>query len=394
MRATQIKLTGNVLRTIFTPLAIVAAASLASPGLLVSPAQAQSDYSDSYRDSGNYVTIYEDCGFRGRSKTLEPGEYRRMRGVGFENDSVSSVRVPRGLELVIYEDNKFRGPYARIDRDIQCFDRQWDNRVSSMKVSGQADEQPHNSRDDRYRDRRDDDRRYRDSGQGGYDGRDYDNRGRDNQGRDNRDRAGARNVSAKNLAQVVFNQTVLQQTGTKQWRMNSPRGGVSQYKETRRDQDSVYLRNDYTAERVRIDLFANDVTLVSRDGRQQRYNIDRKLASVASVPRVSIPSDPTGGNYSKNYIQGSCFTYKAYTLGGQGGVRFYGKDGFFQFARKAHTGRVCHSGELTMEINKTNPNTEVIVEIQSKKFRFANNEKPDAFKNTWYRKRHQLNIGG
>ena len=76
----------------------------------------------------------------------------------------------------------------------------------------------------------------------------------------------------------------------------------------------------------------------------------------------------------------------------QGGVRFHGKDGFFQFSKRAHSGRICHSGELTMEINKTSPSTAVVVEIQDKKFHFSRNEKPDAFKNTWYRKRHTLYI--
>lgn len=359
----------------------------ASAASMIAPIQAQTNYSRTNSESTNYVTIYEECGFQGRSKSIDHGEYRRMRDIGFNNDAVSSVRVPPGLELIIYEDDKFRGPYARIDRDIKCFDRQWDNRVSSLKVSGQAYVQQ-GGKDSRYRDSDSRDYNTRDQNKRGYDGRDYDNRGRDK-----RDRSSAKKVNANNLARVVFNNAVLQQIKTKQWNMSSARGGVSQFKEIRRDRDSVYLQNDYTAERVRIDLFANDVTLVDRNGRQQRYNIDSKQAKIASTSGGSAGRGRIVQRL-KNSIQGACFTYKAYTQGGQGGIRFYGKDGFHQFSKKSHKGRICHSGELTMEINKINPATNVIVEIQGKAFRFSQNEKPDAFKNTWYRKRHTLNVGG
>ena len=46
-----------------------------------------------------------------------------------------------------------------------------------------------------------------------------------------------------------------------------------------------------------------------------------------------------------------------------------------------------------MELNKTLPATEVIVEIQGKKYRFGKNEKADVLKNTWYRKKVNLLVG-
>lgn len=358
MEMIQIKRTINK-QTMFLPLL-----ALLSIALLGTSVSAQPDYQRGDASSVNHVTIYQECGFRGRSQAVKPGEYRKMRSVGFDNDAISSVRVPQGLELVIYEDQKFRGAYARINQDISCFDRQWDNNVSSLKVIGETVGR---------RDRGSDQRRY------------------DNRDRDRRNNAREKNVTAKNLSQVVFNGIVLQQTNQAQWQMNSQRGGVSQFKETRRDRDSVYLQNVYTAEKIRIDLFANDVTFVSRDGRQQRFNIDRKQAAVTVAPNRPTPRP---AREPDNRINGACFSYKAFTLGGEGGVRFHGKDGFNRFGKKVHTGRICHRGDLTMEINKTSPDTEVIIEIQGKQFRFAKGEKEDTYKNTWYRKRQTLVVGG
>ncbi len=348
---------------------------------------AQKDYrgSDDYIDG---VTIYEHCGFKGKRQTLRPGEYPSLRDIGFGNDSVSSIRVPRGSEAVIYRDDDYRGPFARIDRDIRCFDRKWNDEASSISV-----------RETSYRD---------DRSSESYRNNDRSNSSRDYDRRDNSDRRntydrgsaannrnqGQANVTAKNISQVIFDGISLQQVSTTQWSMDSNRGASKQFQEVRRDSDSVYLENKYTAERVRIDLFANDVTFVDRDGSRQRYNIDRKNAALESKPNRSTATvKPVRPASPDPRIRANCFNYKAYTKGGAGGIRFYGKDGFYQFATKGKTGRVCHKGELTMEINKTNLKTDVIVEIDGKRFRFAPNEKEDRLLNTWYRKKVVLKVG-
>jgi len=200
-----------------------------------------------YKSSNDYVdgvTIYEHCDFKGKSQTLSPGEYGSLRRIGFGNDSVSSIRVPRGNEAIIYRDDDYRGAYARIDRDIRCFDKQWNDEASSIRVREVA----YSNRDDRRNSRNNSRNNYdRNYGERGYDGRDYDDRRRGNR-RNNAD------VTAKNIAQVVFDGVSLQQVSTDQWSMDSRRGQPKQFQEVRRSEDSVYLENKYTAERVRIDL--------------------------------------------------------------------------------------------------------------------------------------------
>lgn len=359
------------------------ASTLLMSSLVVSSAIAQGNYRgndqrnyDRNNNASDYVTIYEHCDFRGDSRDVLVGNFNKMRSVNFGNDSVSSVKVPRGMEIIIYEDDNFRGGYARISQDISCFDRQWNDKVSSMRVSGTVDDRRRNRNSNNDRD---------------YDGRNYDNRNRDNRRNDGSNRSrNESNVNANNIAKVVFDGKVLQQTGQKSWRMDSARGGVSQFQEIRRDRDTVLLQNDYTAEKVRIDLFANDVTLVNRDGRQQRYNIQSKEASLNTRSSASVPAPVAADN---RRIRQQCFDYRATSRGGEASVRFQTRESLKRFDNQTVTGRVCHNGSLTMEIGKRNTNTDVTIEILGNRFRFAPNEQESELLNNWYRKRVQLSVG-
>ncbi len=67
-----------------------------------------------YERSG--VTLYADSEFRGRSVTLDRDEsYLGNTAIG--NDSVSSIRVPRGCRARLFADSEFRGRSIELDRD-------------------------------------------------------------------------------------------------------------------------------------------------------------------------------------------------------------------------------------------------------------------------------------
>jgi hypothetical protein len=356
-------------------------------------AAAQGNYRSS-NDYGQGVIVYEHCDFKGRSETLRAGEYRRLRDSKIGNDSISSIRVPRGSEVVIYEDDDYRGTYARIDRDIRCFDRQWDDNTSSISVRDTGD----NRRNAGQRNNRYDDRSY-DNNNYDYSRRDSTRTTNRNNGRDraNNNHQNQANVTAKNVAHVVFDGSSLQQVGKNQWSLDKPRSASKQFDEVRREGDSVYLENKYTTERIRIDLFANDVTIVARGGRQQRYSIDRKNAALdagrnSRANNPAVVAVPTTRSPNR-HIKSECFDFKATTRGGNGSLRFHGKDGLYRFNTKASTGRICHKGVLTMEIGKTEPGTDITIEISGNRYRFAAGEKEDKFLNNWYRKSIKLRVG-
>lgn len=379
----------KLISTIFKVTAICATSLLGT--MTIAQAQSSNQYNDRQDSRYDQVTVYADCEFRGESRAISVGDYVNMGSFDFDNDNMSSIRVPQGLEVTIYKDDKFRGNYASISRDIFCFDDTWNDEVSSLRVSsinqnsarssGDSRSHPY---DDQQRTTRGDQRNsdYRQNNQGSQNNQSYNQQaGRNTQG----------SVNAKNVSQVSFANRVLQQIDKKKWQIVEPRRGVSQYKEVRRDSNSVRLQNEYTAERVRIDLFTNDVTLVDGNGRRSTYPITNKRAVLNSGANANN-GKAVASNTPSRRIKGSCFDYKAYTRGGAGGIRFHGHDGFTQFRSKPHTGRICHDGSLTMEISKTLPTSDVTIEIQGKKFRFAKNEKADAYKNTWYRKKITLTI--
>lgn len=224
----------------------------------------------SYGAQNAFVTVYEGCNYSGNARNVAVGDYRSLKTLRFANDRMSSIKVPPGLEVVIYEDDNFGGFYASIDRDIACFDPQWDNKVSSLRVA--------------------------------------------------------------------YNRN-----------NNANRGN-------------------------------------GRDYRDNRNNNRRN----ENVP-VQNPGNANTGPSRR--ISSECFTFRAYTNGGNGGLRFHGKSDFYRFDRKPASARVCHKGSLTMEINKTDRATAVTVELDGKRYTFTPNEQEDALKNTWYRKYVRLSVG-
>lgn len=332
-----------------------------------------------------YISIFEHCDYRGERRDIAVGDFRRMGELDFGNDSVSSIQVPRELNAVIFEHDDFKGDYARVDRDVRCFDRTWNDQVSSLKVEYRKGVQRNESRD-------------KPTVYGGQTNERDRYQNRDNRPRDNRARAQDQqihfsdSVNSKNLAQVVFNNRVLQQVGDRVWQVQDRRNGVSQYNEVNRDDSSVYLKNQTTGERIRIDLFVNDVTITGQNRQPQRFAITGRKAHAVSFQPPKPPIN-TAANEPSRRIRASCFNFKAYTDGKAGGVRFLGKDGFHRFDKKAHAGRICHNGTLGMEINKRDFDTNVTIEIEGRAFTFASGEKEDRLQNNWYRKGVKLVVG-
>jgi hypothetical protein len=80
------------------------------------------------------VTLFVSCPFDGTSVSLGPGDYD-MNQIGLPNDSISSVRVPSGLQLVLYEHEHFAGASVVITDDASCLtERGWNDRASSVRV--------------------------------------------------------------------------------------------------------------------------------------------------------------------------------------------------------------------------------------------------------------------
>lgn len=81
----------------------------------------------------NYVTLYEDCNYRGRSFTLEPGNYRLYQ-MKIGNDQLSGLAIPNRMKVTIYENDNFSGRSKTFTGDVACLDSLWNDRTSSIVV--------------------------------------------------------------------------------------------------------------------------------------------------------------------------------------------------------------------------------------------------------------------
>jgi hypothetical protein len=82
-------------------------------------------------------TVYQHCGFRGYGVRLPLGWYnlRKLRRMGIRNDDLSSIRVPRGYVVTLYEHVNFRGRRIRLTHSDRCFvNNGFNDIVSSIKV--------------------------------------------------------------------------------------------------------------------------------------------------------------------------------------------------------------------------------------------------------------------
>ncbi|HOZ68780.1 MAG TPA: hypothetical protein PLU11_11770 [Chitinophagaceae bacterium] len=81
----------------------------------------------------SYVTIHEDCDYRGKSYTLEAGTYRLYQ-MRIGNDKLSSFQVPSGFRITIYENDDFNSRSKTFTESVSCLDSAWDNNASAIVV--------------------------------------------------------------------------------------------------------------------------------------------------------------------------------------------------------------------------------------------------------------------
>ncbi|MBT8115657.1 MAG: hypothetical protein KJP04_09755, partial [Arenicella sp.] len=300
-----------------------------------------------------YVSVYEDCGYRGAGRNLPVGDYQDMRAIQMANDSLSSMRIPAGLQVSVYQDDRFGGFSTSFREDIECLDSGWNNQISSLRVNTTTASKQSDA---------------------GY--------------------YTAAGVDGTSVARVEFAETVLEKIRDDQWRLVSRAGQSVDFRQLDANEYAIYLQSNRDGQRLRVDFFTGDVTILARNGQQASYPMDRALRVDQSYrPPVTTRAKPLQAESQRGIVRGSCFEYSAVASGGDAGLRFnVGQQTFHRFASKPYRGRLCHQGELVMEINKTMPAALVTISIQGVDYTFAASEPHDELRNNWYRKRVSLTV--
>ena len=88
------------------------------------------------------VTIYQHSNFEGLSQVLPKGSYNDASGqISIGNDTLSSLKVPQGLVVRLYDHSHFQGPFIDIEKDTPVLSQFWHDRTSSLIIYSK-DEQP------------------------------------------------------------------------------------------------------------------------------------------------------------------------------------------------------------------------------------------------------------
>lgn len=81
----------------------------------------------------NYVTLYENCNYQGKSYFLAPGNYRGYQ-MKIANDRLSSMQVPANMKITIYEHDDFSGRSQTYTYNVSCLESSWNDMASSMVI--------------------------------------------------------------------------------------------------------------------------------------------------------------------------------------------------------------------------------------------------------------------
>ncbi|EAY30807.1 thioredoxin fold domain-containing protein [Microscilla marina] len=85
------------------------------------------------RGTRSRIVLYEDSNYRGNKQSVGIGSYN-VNQIRIGNDKLSSIRIPRGYKVRIYEHANFRGRYRDFTSSSAFVGTAWNDKASSLKV--------------------------------------------------------------------------------------------------------------------------------------------------------------------------------------------------------------------------------------------------------------------
>ena len=104
-------------------------------GTVTSTGGSTTDDSDNNSTSG-VATLYEHSNYGGRAVSLEEGsyDYKDILAKGIANDQISSLRVSDGYKVTIYDDEGFKGKSKEFTSDASYVGNEMNDKTSSIKI--------------------------------------------------------------------------------------------------------------------------------------------------------------------------------------------------------------------------------------------------------------------
>ncbi len=94
----------------------------------------------------NNVGLFDQCNYGGKRNYLTPGSYKGYQ-MGISNDKLSSMQIPTGMRVTIYEHDDFKGRSATYTASTACLEEGWDDNTSSIVVENLYSQPTYNQND-------------------------------------------------------------------------------------------------------------------------------------------------------------------------------------------------------------------------------------------------------
>lgn len=348
------------------------------------------------RDWGNqHIIVFSDCNFTGKNKSIPLGEYRRVREIGVERDAISSMIIPEGLAVEVFQRRGFGGYWYRLNQSQKCLRGNWNDSIRSFRV---VKDNPRNSigfQDD-------------------YQGESGQNACREFTLSATRSRGAVRFVGMeRGTTHVPAGETV---------RGELCDNSISKIELAKRNRDGDLLftidgQEYFFAPREGYDDFRegwyrqyssiptqpnSDNRVAGRDNRRwgntwgfgQRYssgvesgenwgnNYPRKWNQRKKPPVANVDNKPE-----------NCVAYSVSGNHRDTGIRFLvGDHKFHSVGNTSLNKQLCHTGRIRVELAKRKEQAEVVLTIDGQAYPFKRGDKGDRYEKTWYRKYYSLDI--
>jgi len=94
----------------------------------------------------NNIGLFEDCNYAGKKYYLSAGTYKKYQ-MQIDNDMLSSLQIPNGMRVTIYEHDDFKGQSATYTSNVSCLTGIWNDNTSSIVVESLYNQPTYNQND-------------------------------------------------------------------------------------------------------------------------------------------------------------------------------------------------------------------------------------------------------
>ena len=86
--------------------------------------------------SCSQVSFYGDCNYSGTTKDFKSGSYPWIASAGFPNDTLSSLKIPDGCDVTLFDNINYGGSSVTLTSDAPCLTSQkFNDKTSSFKIN-------------------------------------------------------------------------------------------------------------------------------------------------------------------------------------------------------------------------------------------------------------------